>query len=94
MISKNFQYTATDYNYTPSVASPSALSQYGANFNHAFANPKQEDVLADPLVASALVVSTYFIHEKQANLHLRRPGITVRHIRTGGGTSDLGRGNK
>ena len=70
-IPETFQYTASDYNYTPSVASPSALSQYGANFNHAFANPKQEDILADPLVASALVVSTYSVHEKQADLRLK-----------------------
>ena len=68
-ISENFQYTAADYNYTPSVASKSEYgSQYGANFIHAFANPKQE-FLADPrqaailagplipLVATAVVVS-------------------------------------
>ena len=66
-ISDNFQYTAADYNYTPSVASQSEYgSQYGANFVHAFADPKQE-IFADPkqaflagpllpLVASAVVV--------------------------------------
>ena len=56
-IPETFQYTASDYNYTPSVASPSALSQYGANFNHAFANPKQEDILADPFYVYVLPTS-------------------------------------
>ena len=68
-ISENFQYTAADYNYTPSVASKSEYgSEYGANFIHAFANPKQEffadprqaAILAGPLiplVATAVVVS-------------------------------------